>query len=149
MKKLLITLLVLVVLAFGVYIVIGEFSAKPPAPTITVGDNKVTAAQGSYCWDGFFNSICADTSSPPEMIKNQKLKPVIVSPGSELKIEFKSEPKENTMEVNIWLSNEEIENVPLSENVILLPKENGVYIYDVSAKWEKGSSSYAFVIEVQ
>ena len=38
---------------------------------------------------------------------------------------------------------------PLNENVLLVPKEKGVYIYSVSANWEKGSSSYVFVIEVK
>jgi hypothetical protein len=149
MKKFLITLIVLIVLAVGVYFVIGLFSVKPPLPTITVEDKKVEVAQGSYCWDGLLNSVCADTSSPPEIIKNQDLKPVVVSPQSKMKIEFKNESQENTLNVNQWLTNDKTENVPINDNVILLPKEKGIYVYDVSASWDKGSSSYAFVIEVR
>ncbi|WP_233204981.1 hypothetical protein [Geobacillus sp. WSUCF-018B] len=105
MKKFLIPLLVLIVLGIGGYFVIGLFSAKPPLPTITVGEKKVEVTQGSYCWNGLLNSVCADTSSPPELIKNQELKPVVVPPNSQLKIEFKDEPKENTLVVNRWLTN--------------------------------------------
>lgn len=42
-----------------------------------------------------------------------------------------------------------MENVLLNNNVLFMPKEKGVYIYSVSAQWEKGSSSYNFVIEVK
>ena len=105
--------------------------------------------QGSYCWDGLLNSICADTSSPPELVKNQRLKPVVVSPESEIKIEFKIEPNENTLGVNNWISDNEVEEVSLCNNVLIAPKEKGVFVYDVHASWEKGSSSYSFIIEVQ
>lgn len=95
------------------------------------------------------NSICADMPSPPELIKNQDVKPVVVSPYSQLKIDFKEEPTEDTMIVSRWISNEVSKNVLLNDNVILVPKEKGVYVYGVSAGWEKGSSGYAFTIEVQ
>lgn len=149
MKKSLITLIVLVLLGVGIYFVIGLFNINPPEPTITVEGKKVEVVQGSYCWDGLFNSICADTSSPPELVKNQGLKPVAVSPESEIKIEFKKEPNENTLGVSNWISDNEIEEVSLSNNVLIAQKDKGVYVYDVHARWEKGSSGYAFVIEVQ
>ncbi|MEH7347084.1 hypothetical protein V7122_24935 [Bacillus sp. JJ1532] len=149
MNKFLITLLVLVVLATGIYFVIGLFNSNLPKLTITFGEKKLEVERGSYCWDGLLNSICADTISPPMLVEHHKIKPVIVSTGSELKIEFKIEPKENTLGVNRWLSNSEVENVSLSNNILTVPKEKGVYIYDVHAGWDKGSSSYAFVIEVK
>lgn len=149
MGKFIISLLVLIGLAFGVYFVIGQLNSKPPTPIITVGEKKVEVVQGSYCWEGLFNNVCADTASPPEMIKHQRLKPTIISPESAIKIEFKTEPNKNSIGVNQWLQNGETENVPLNENIITAPKEEGVYVYDVSARWDKGDSSYAFVIEVR
>ncbi|MEG0578069.1 MAG: hypothetical protein RR500_09465 [Bacilli bacterium] len=77
------------------------------------------------------------------------MKPVIVSPESELKIKFNKEPNENTMGATKWLINNELESVSLNDGVLIVPKEKGVYVYDVHARWEKGSSSYAFVIEVR
>ncbi|MGN7387911.1 hypothetical protein [Sporosarcina sp. SAFN-015] len=149
MKKAIITLIILVILSIGIYFVIGLFNNNPPELTITVDEKKLEVARGSYCWDGLFNSVCADTISPPMLIEHHKIKPVIVSSESELKIEFKKEPNANTLGVNRWFNDNEVEGVSLSNNVLLAPKEKGVYIYDVHARWKKGSSSYAFVIEVR
>ncbi|HBJ01589.1 hypothetical protein [Lysinibacillus sp. UBA5990] len=146
MKKVLISLLAVVVLVGGIYFV---FTLKPPKPTITIENNTVEVAQGSYCWDRLFNVQCVDKISPPDIIKNQKLKPVVVLPRAELKIEFNRKPLENTLSASIWFNKNEMENVLLNNNVLFMPKEKGVYIYSVSAQWEKGSSSYNFVIEVK
>ncbi|MGG0658101.1 hypothetical protein [Rummeliibacillus pycnus] len=145
MKKVLISLLAVVVLVGGIYFV---FNLKPPTPTITIENNAVEVAQGSYCWGGLINVQCVDKVSPPDVIKHQKLKPVVVSPGAELKIEFNRKPLENTLSASIWFNKNEMENVRLNDNVLLVPKEKGVYFYSVSAHWEKGSSSYDFVIEL-
>lgn len=146
MKKALISLLTVVVLVAGVYFV---SNLKPPKPNITIENNTVDVAQGSYCWSGFISHQCVDMISPPELIKHHKLKPVAVSPGAELKIEFNRKPQKNTLNASIWFSNDEVENAPLHDNVLVVPQEKGVYIYSVSARWEKGSSGYAFVIEVK
>ncbi|MFS0687990.1 hypothetical protein AB1K89_01910 [Sporosarcina sp. 179-K 8C2 HS] len=106
-------------------------------------------ARGSYCWDGLFQSSCAGTISPPMLIEHHEIKPVIVSPESDVKIEFEKEPNANTLGVNRWFNDIEVEGVSLRNNVLIVPKEKGVYIYDVHARWKKGSSSYAFVIEVR
>ncbi|WP_456276411.1 hypothetical protein [Bacillus sp. AK128] len=149
MKKSII-LIVLVLLGMSIYFVIGLFNTNPPEPTITAEGERVEVVQGSYCWDGLLSSICADTSSPPELVKDQGLKPVVVSPESKIKIEFKKEPNENSLGVSNWTSDNEIDEVSLrSNNVLRAPKEKGIYVYDVHASWEKGSSSFAFVIEVQ
>ena len=136
-------------LVAGFYIDEGLLNNKPPEPTITVEGKKVEVVQGSYCWSGLFNGRCVDKISPPDLVNFHNIQPVVLSPGAKLNIEFKREPKENTLGVNRWLSNAETENIPLKDNVMLAPKEKGVYVHDVYANWEKGSSSYAFVIEVQ
>ncbi|MEK4080541.1 hypothetical protein [Solibacillus sp. FSL K6-1126] len=146
MKKILISLLAVVVLVGGIYF---GSNLKPPKPTITIENNTVKVAQGSYCWRGLINAQCVDMISPPDIIKHHELKPVIVSPEAELKIDFNRKPLENTLTASLWLSNGETENAPLNDNVLVVPKEKGVYIYSVSANWEKGSSGYVFVIEVK
>lgn len=149
MKRFLIFFFVIGVIAGGIYAVIGQFSAKPPSPTITVGKQKVEVVQGSYCWGGLFRTVCADTSAPPDLIKHQGLKPIAVSPESSLKIAFKNEPTKNTLEANRWLNNGETEAVTINKNVLTAPKEKGVYVYEIFARWKNGDSSYAFVIEVR
>ncbi|MEO4052649.1 hypothetical protein [Solibacillus sp. CAU 1738] len=148
MKKFFTSLLAVVVLIVGIYFIDGLFNLKPPKPTITIESNKVEVAQGSYCWSGVITAKCVDIIAPPEIIEHQELKPVLVSPEAKIKIEFNREPKE--LGVNKWSSHDEIEDVPLNEDdVFLVPKEKGVYIYSVYGQWKKGSSSYVFVIEVK
>ncbi|QGQ98047.1 hypothetical protein EHS13_25710 [Paenibacillus psychroresistens] len=147
MKKLF--FLVLVVLIVGVYFIFKLFSSEPPSPTISVGDKIISSAQGSYCWRGLLNAKCVDMVSPPEIIKMAGLKPIVVSPEAQLKIKFRNQPKKNTMGVNRWISDEKVEEAHLNGNILTLPKEKGVYIYDIFAYWNKGSSSYVFVVEIQ
>lgn len=146
MKKILISLLAVVVLVGGIYFV---YNLKPPKPIITIENKTVEVAQGPYCWRGPISAQCVDMISPPDIIKHHELKPVVVSPGAELKIKFNRKPQENTLVASLWFSNGETENAPLNDNVLVVPKEKGVYIYSVSARWEKGSSGYVFVIEVK
>lgn len=105
MKKSLSILIVLVILAVGVYYAIGLFIVKPPTPIITVEGEKVEWVQGSYCWEELFKGVCADMISPPELVEFQELNPIVVSPQSQLKIEFRKEPTENTLRVDIWHTN--------------------------------------------
>jgi hypothetical protein len=137
-------------LAVSTLIVVGcskIVEQSPPLPIITAGGEEIEVAQGSYCWSGPNNSSCVDMISPPEIIKHQGIQPVIVSPESEVKIQFHEEPKESGG--SRWLSNENTESVPIRDNVFLLPKEKGVYVYDIFGHWEQGSASYVFVVEVR
>ena len=70
MKKVLISLIAVVVLVVGIYFV---FNLKPPKPTITIENNTVEVAQGSYCWGGLINVQCVDMIPPPDIIKHQEL----------------------------------------------------------------------------
>jgi hypothetical protein len=74
---------------------------------------------------------------------------LVVTPESQLKIEFKNKPYKNTMEANKWMTNEDAEAVKINNNSLSAPKEKGVYVYDISARWKQGSASYVFVIKVQ
>lgn len=149
MKKGFISLMIFVVVGAAIYLCIGLFSNNPPKPIITAQGKKIESAQGSYCWGGALRYSCVDMISPPELINFEKLKPVAVSPESQVKIEFKKEPIEKSLTVKRWVSNEEAESVSMSGNVLIAPEEKGVYVYDVSASWERGSAGYAFVIEVR
>lgn len=146
MKRIVVPLVIIIVLGVVSYLL---FNNNPPDPIVTVKGDKIEVVQGSYCWRGFINAECVDMISPPDIIKHEELKPFVVSPGEKMLIEFKKEPKKNTLVVNIWINNEETESVSISDNVLLAPKEKGIYVYDVSARWERGSSSYAFVIVVE
>lgn len=140
-------IIVIVILVIGIYFSLSFINSGPPSPKITAGKKDIPIAQGSYCWNSLFNRRCVDMVSPLEIIKHEGLKPVAVSPKTKLKIEFRNEPKKNTLGANIWIKNK-TENVKLNDQILTVPEEKGVYVYDIYAYWKKGSSSYAFVIEV-
>ena len=85
----------------------------------------------------------------PELIKYQYIKPVEVPPESQMKIAFDNKPIKNTMRAHLWINNEKVETIQLNNNIMTAPKENGVYIYEISARWKNGYSNYVYVIEVQ
>lgn len=149
MKKFLNSILIICMVSVGIIFIKEIFDNKPPKPLITVEGKTVEVAQGSYCWEGLLRSQCVDMISPPELINSKSLKPVSVSAGAEIKIEFNQEPNKNTMGVNRWSGNGEIVDEPLKDNVLIVPIEKGKYVYEVYAYWDKGSSSFAFVIEVK
>jgi hypothetical protein len=149
MSKILPILFFVLFVGFGVYFISGLIDSKPPEPTITVNGKHVPSAQGTYCWAGFLNGKCVDMISPPDIIAHHDMKPVVVSPEAEIKINFKKEPEKDSIGVNSWKSNSETEAAELKGNILLAPKETGIYVYDVFARWEKGDSSAVFVIEVK
>ena len=96
---------------------------------ITIENKTVEVAQGSYCWGGLITRQYVDIISPPEIIKHQELKPLVVSPGVKLKIKFKRKPLRNSLNASIWFSNDEIENIPLNDNSLLVPKEKFLFLH--------------------
>ncbi|OCA83036.1 hypothetical protein A8F94_17990 [Bacillus sp. FJAT-27225] len=121
----------------------------PPALSVTAGEQSVSAARGSFCWEGYISSKCEDTLSPPELVKVHNLKPIVVSPGEEVNIAFKKVPLTDTVGVSRWVSEIDAKAASLNGNILIAPLEKGVYIYSIYGSWEKGSSGYAFVIEVK
>lgn len=145
MKKLLIATLVVVIFICTIIF----FSNSPPKLTITTESKEIEVVQGSYCWKGLIQGECIDKISPTDLIKQHELKPTIVSFDEKIKLKFKRKPIENTLNAAIFFNNDEIEKVPLDGNILTVRKEKGIYIYSISANWEKGSSSYIFIIEVK
>lgn len=124
------------------------FSSAPPTPIVKAGDTKIPTTQGSYCWNGLFSVQCVDKvyTSPIDMAKEHK--PTVVSLSEEIKIDFRKEPLAETMKVEQWID-EKYEKLEVKNNLIVMPKEKGVYVYFVSAEWKEGGGSYAFSVEVK
>lgn len=87
--------------------------------------------------------------SPDGIVEHHDMKPVVVAPNAKMKIDFRMKPKKGTLGANLWDSDNEIKNARLKGNALTAPKEKGIYIYSIHANWEKGDSSYVFVIEVR
>ncbi|MFJ6208589.1 hypothetical protein [Lysinibacillus sp. NPDC092081] len=123
-------------------------NAGPPKPVVLSEDKEVPTVQGTYCWRNIINNECVNKIPPPDIIANNKIVPFTVLPQSEIKINFKKPPIDR-IEVEKWLSHDEIELVKVKDNVFSVPKEKGTYIYSISGRWDKGGSSYIFAIEVK
>ncbi|GGE59569.1 hypothetical protein [Priestia taiwanensis] len=144
MRKIVIAISLLAVICIGGYVFL---NSAPPLPTVSVDGNRLEVRQGSYCWDGPINSRCVDSMAPPELMKHYDIQPVIVSPKSEVNIAFHSEPYESGG--SVWFANGQTGNATIRDGVLVLPEEKGVYVYSVHGQWQKGSASYAFVVEVR
>ncbi|QFT87564.1 hypothetical protein FIU87_02770 [Bacillus sp. THAF10] len=146
MKKTIIAMLVFAFVAFGVFIV---FGLNPPTPTVKAEGKEIAVGQGSYCWNRIIHTRCVDMIAPQDLITHYELKQVKVSPGAVINIDFLFNPKAGTLSVTQWNPDGESIVVPVNGDKITLPKEAGTYIYDLSATWSRGSSSYVFVVEVR
>lgn len=148
--KRIITISFVLVIMIILFFQIKEFiNSEPPSPSITVGGKSIPTKQGSYCWRGLTSGKCVDMISPPDIIKYHGIKPVIVSPEAPLKVQFRKKPNKDTLGANVWISDRETEDANMKGNLLIAPKEKGIYVYDVYARWNRGSASFVFTIEVQ
>jgi predicted small lipoprotein YifL len=120
---------------------------KPPKPTIIVDGQMVPVIQGSYCWSGDGVSRCEDKISPLELVKKQT--PIVAPPESKVEVKFDVKPKDGSLGANLWINDKPTKVQFISNNKLVIPKEKGIYVYDVYANWDKGDSSYAFALEVK
>ncbi|MFJ3386723.1 hypothetical protein [Lysinibacillus sp. NPDC086135] len=128
-------------------LIIMLLNAGPPKPIVLSEGKKITVLQGTYCWSKFTGSECVDKISPSTIIDNNKIVPFPVSPQSEIKINFKKQPID---EIEVEMEHlGESKKIKVEGNVFSAPNEKGKYIYIVSSRWDKGSSSYIFTIEVK
>lgn len=139
----LIGLIIIAILSFE------PFRLEPPTPSVTVGDIYIPTTQGSYCWKGLISAQCVDKiyTSPLNMAAEHK--PTVVNANAEVIIKFKKVPLDGTMIVEQWVDENNIHSIPVESDKIKVPKEKGIYVYNVIAKWENGSGNYAFSIEVK
>ncbi|WP_447403063.1 hypothetical protein ACE1MS_22805 (plasmid) [Lysinibacillus sp. fkY74-1] len=145
MKGIKISIITLFILVFVLIIML--LNAGPPKPIVLSANNKITIVQGSYCWKKIIGTECVDKISPPEILDNNKIVPFSVSPQSKIKINFKKQPEK--VEVEKWMNNGESEKVIVEDNSISVPNEKGKYLYIISGRWDKGSSSYIFSVKVK
>lgn len=146
MKSLKLTIISLLFFTFVLVIVF--LNAGPPKPTVLAEGQKITVIEGSYCWKKIMGVECVDKISPSEIIANNKIAPMYVSPQSKIKINFKKKPTDG-IAVEEWMNASETKTVKIEGNVFSAPSQKGTYIYIVSGKWDKGSASYIFSLKVK
>lgn len=75
-------------------------------------------------------------------------KPTVVPSNEEVTIKFKESPL-GKLVVTQWIDEDNTTSITVKNDKIKVPKEKGVYVYYVTANWEKGRGHYAFSIEVK
>lgn len=125
------------------------FRSDPPSPAVTAGNTKILTTQGSYCWSGFLSTKCVDKvyTSPLDMAKEHQ--PTAVSPSEVIQIDFRNNPIAKNVKVEQWKDEKRVTKMNMKNNAIVAPKEKGVYVYYMKAKWHNGDGSYAFSVMVQ
>lgn len=121
----------------------------PPKARVLAGDAVIPAALRSYSWTArYMGGGMATAMSPPEFARSHRLEPVPLQSGSVLRFAFDPNPYE--VRVQRWMEGQG-NGVPVPVapgETIRLPRETGVYVYEVSARWGRGTASYVFVVEV-
>ena len=141
-------LLIFIGLIVIAILIFEPFRSEPPTPSVTIGDVDIPTTQGSFCWKGLISGQCVDKiyTSPLEMAAEHK--PTVVSSNEEVTIKFKKAPL-GKLVVTQWVGENNTKSIIVKNDKFKVPKEKGIYVYHVTANWEKGSGSYAFSIEVK
>lgn len=142
MKKLLLYAVVAGIILF--VIIANPFRSSPPAPTVKAGHTTIQTTEGSYCWSGLTSSECVDKAyaSIEDMAKEHT--PTTVAPSETISLHFKDAPNVTVSET----IDDKSSDVPLTNNQFNAPKKPGIYIYSVSADWERGRGLYVFSVRI-
>lgn len=140
--------LIFISLIVTAILIFEPFRSEPPTPSVTIGNVGIPTTQGSFCWEGPISSQCVDKiyTSPLEMAAEHK--PTVVPSNEEVTIKFKESPL-GKLVVTQWIDEDNTTSITVKNDKIKVPKEKGVYVYYVTANWEKGRGHYAFSIEVK
>lgn len=157
MKKrgiIIIICLAVLVLA-AVFLLKGDDPSKPPKLTVSNEYGQtIKAQQGTYTWKNGSNSIVADSSGPLSLYARGELKGIETSENDDysLKLYFKKEPKSVSVEIYPESAAATLDHEARIQRDVTGSRgeyrftipQDGVYIVEVFAEWEKGSCCYYF-----
>ncbi|EJL41943.1 hypothetical protein BAG01nite_13810 [Brevibacillus agri] len=123
--------------------------AQPPEPVIAWQGKTAATVPTSSCWSYENEAVCKDMAAPPEVIGEQKPKPLQVSPGAVLTVTFSPPPTDESLTVAQWIGTKRIEQLLENGNQWKVPEQPGWYLFDVRGQWSQGDAGHAFVIEVR
>ena len=121
----------------------------PPKPKVMIDGDEIPFTQGSYCWTGLFSAKCVDMHYGGPFEMGTKHRPTAVSPNGEIRIQFQEPPLKGMLKITQWSDENNMQLVPAQNGKIKVPNEEGIFVYEIEARWSGGSSSYAFSIEVK
>lgn len=139
MKKILIFLIFLILFVFvgcnNDYYEIKD--SDIPSLTVTNNNQEVTVERGGYSWTVKNTNRTTDIDGPEKIAEN--MEGDIVLPNTQLNMKFTQTPSK----VNVIYCGE-LKDVEYSftENSIIVPKEEGIFVFEVAGEWEQGRVSY-------
>lgn len=146
MKKILIFLIFLIMFVFvgcnNDYYEIKN--SDIPSLTVTNDNQKITVKRGGYSWTVKNTNITTDTDGPEKIAEN--MEGDIVLPNTQLNMKFTQTPSK--VNVIYWGELKDVE-YSFTENSIIVPKKEGIYVFEVAGEWEQGRVSYTIKIIVK
>lgn len=115
---------------------------KPPQPTITVDNQEISYAIGTYSWSENGEVVNADSASPAELVEKVKVNEVPI--GKTISINFDNKP--SSIEIGIW-ENNGVNLKRSNTHEFRLPEQEGEFIFVIHASWDEGDGIYAFPIK--
>lgn len=136
---------VILIIVFAILIVAGIVTIYSQVPEIkmTYNDEKVEVQKCPFGWDSFMRSFRADYPTPDILAKD--LHATVVKPESNLDVKFSRKP--NVVDVKLWDDQSYSYNYDYGK--ITVPKEKGIYIFEVWGFWKQGEVLYVFKVEVR
>ncbi len=161
---LIIAILILMIMNFQSPLLQGGEIIKPPPALLKIDGKEQTSGIGSYCWSGFYSSVCADAAgiTTPEVplpakspVSTAHLSLPISEPPLGLELNIIQVTDKDALELKVegsrlwgFREGKYIALPPESEQDINLSLEPGFYVLEVSTRWkEKGSVSYGFLLK--
>lgn len=112
-----------------------------PILKVTFNAENISVEKGSYSWDIGGESVAVDAASPDQIA--DKMNGNKIRPKSELALNFSEKPdKINVIDWSELKNNSFI----FDKDKIIVPKEEGTYIYEIVGEWKEGQVSFTIKV---
>ena len=125
-----------------------SMNEKPPALTLTIGEQTIQTALGFHSWSyidsktGELTGIEAESLPPTEAVSLETTK--LVDLNMPINLNFEQQP--DRYDIRIWSSENKVTATYSNLSDI---KEKGKIVCEILATWQQGTASYAFALHIQ
>ena len=116
-----------------------------PTLEVTTDGTKISVEKGSYSWDTGKHSVSVDAANWEQIA--EKMEGTKIVPQSELILDFSKQPNR----VSIMNQNYSRTNIPsytFADNKLVVPEEEGTYVYEIIGGWVEGEISFTIKVIV-
>ncbi|WP_139993586.1 hypothetical protein [Kurthia sp. Dielmo] len=146
MKKITLIVVIMVMIGGAVY---WNYATGIPSLSVRADNKIVEVTQGTYCWSSLISSECVDKIAPTQMVKEGIITPTVVKPGAVLSYQFSKKPVGDSESILFEDEAGHSIDVKRENQTFKAPIKKGLYMYTISARWDKGDVSYAIAIDVK